>query len=154
MDVASLTETIAKDTRLGRLVLGGFRTEEEIAEASSEVELSLSTDTLATRGKLGEDIGGVQENMVTCFKEDLGQFVLDTAQFGIAMQDPTPLKKRSMRVAKRGIGSNPSNNIGTSPARRGLLLSDPASQLKLAAAGVCAPECDQLVKTKPSKGGS
>ncbi|KAJ6551177.1 hypothetical protein B0H19DRAFT_1263865 [Mycena capillaripes] len=86
MDVATLAKTLDKESDLIKLLGGGLRTEEEIAEAATATEDALSADVLATRGKLGSSISKVQETYMQCASSSLKNWVMDTTKLGSAIK--------------------------------------------------------------------
>ena len=60
---AALADQLDRDSAIGRLIARGFSTEEDVYKAASSVEEALDSGALATRGKLGESVDKVSDNI-------------------------------------------------------------------------------------------
>ncbi|KZV82618.1 hypothetical protein EXIGLDRAFT_729485, partial [Exidia glandulosa HHB12029] len=90
VDAATLTGTLAKDSRILRLFgRGGLATEADISAAAEDVELGLSDTSLATRGSLGKSVDTVTDKIAQCGTSDLGSLALDGLSLGSSLLDPS-----------------------------------------------------------------
>jgi hypothetical protein len=110
MDVASLAKTLDKDSDLFKLLGFGLRTEDEVVAASDATEEVISTEALATRGKLGSCVAKAQDTALQCATTTFKGFAMDTLGLGSAL---TSVARRSLpRRAEAAM------NLTTSLERR------------------------------------
>jgi hypothetical protein len=129
IDVASLANTLDKDSNVFKLLGLGQETEDEIVAASDAAEEVMSVEAFATRGKLGFSIAKAQDTALQCAPSSFGGFAMDTSKLGSAISS----------VARRSL--KPRNSLGTDITEAMLRMKDSPSMQFLEARAPAASRC-------------